>query len=117
MLRRKIETLLDEWRQTKDRKPIVIKGCRQCGKTFSVLRFARQHYRNVVYLNFMEDAHQKDKAFSYNFRIVCKNKLTIQLLYSYLILHNSCLSVLRHWRIDSTAFACTVLLVISLIIR
>ncbi len=55
MLRRKIETLLDEWRQTKDRKPIVIKGCRQCGKTFSVLRFARQHYRNVVYLNFMEE--------------------------------------------------------------
>ncbi|MBO5540835.1 MAG: AAA family ATPase, partial [Muribaculaceae bacterium] len=54
MLRRKIETLLDEWRQAKDRKPIVIKGCRQCGKTFSVLRFARQHYRNVVYLNFME---------------------------------------------------------------
>ena len=55
MLRRKIETLLDEWRQAKDRKPIVIKGCRQCGKTFSVLRFARQHYRNVVYLNFMEN--------------------------------------------------------------
>ena len=55
MLRRKIEALLDEWRQAKDRKPIVIKGCRQCGKTFSVLRFARQHYRNVVYLNFMEE--------------------------------------------------------------
>lgn len=34
---------------------MILKGCRQCGKTFSVLQFAQQHYKHVVYLNFFEN--------------------------------------------------------------
>lgn len=34
---------------------MIIKGCRQCGKTFSVLDFAKKNYKNVVYLNFFEN--------------------------------------------------------------
>ncbi len=55
MLKRKIEDVLLEWKQEEDHKPIVIKGCRQCGKTFSVRKFAEEHYRHAVYLNFMEN--------------------------------------------------------------
>lgn len=55
MLKRKIEQSLAEWKQTANHKPLLIKGCRQCGKTFSVLNFAKKNYKNVVYLNFFEN--------------------------------------------------------------
>lgn len=55
MLKRKIEKTLLNWLNTENRNPLILKGCRQCGKTFSVLRFAQQHYKHVVYLNFFEN--------------------------------------------------------------
>ena len=55
MLKRKIEQTLSEWKNTANRKPLIVKGCRQCGKTFSVLDFAHKNYKNVVYLNFFEN--------------------------------------------------------------
>lgn len=55
MLKRKIEQRLAEWKNTSNRKPLLIKGCRQCGKTFSVLDFARKNYKYVIYLNFFEN--------------------------------------------------------------
>ena len=55
MLKRKIEQRLTEWKNTPNKKPLIIKGCRQCGKTFSVLEFAKRNYTHVVYLNFFEN--------------------------------------------------------------
>ncbi len=55
MLKRKIEQSLLNWKNTPNHKPLIIKGCRQCGKTFSVLNFAKANYKNVVYLNFFEN--------------------------------------------------------------
>lgn len=55
MLKRKIEQALINWKGNPNRKPLIIKGCRQCGKTFSVLDFAKKNYKNVVYLNFFEN--------------------------------------------------------------
>lgn len=55
MLKRKIEQQLIDWKKTKSHNPLIIKGCRQCGKTFSVLDFANKNYENVVYLNFFEN--------------------------------------------------------------
>ena len=55
MLKRKIEQRLTEWKNTQNKKPLIIKGCRQCGKTFSVLEFAKRNYTHVVYLNFFEN--------------------------------------------------------------
>lgn len=52
MLRRKIEKTLLDWKNTPNHKPLILKGCRQCGKTFSVLNFAKKNYEHVVYLNF-----------------------------------------------------------------
>ena len=55
MLKRKIEQKFIEWKNTINHKPLIIKGCRQCGKTFSVIDFAKKNYKNVVYLNFFEN--------------------------------------------------------------
>lgn len=56
MLRRKIEQQLLQWKNMPDRRPLIVKGCRQCGKTFSVLDFAHKQYEHVVYLNFYQNA-------------------------------------------------------------
>ncbi|MBR5686775.1 MAG: ATP-binding protein [Prevotella sp.] len=61
MYKRKIDDILLKWKNRTDHKPLVIKGCRQCGKTSSVLAFAKKHYQHVVYLDFHE--HREYKAF------------------------------------------------------
>ena len=55
VLRRKIEKVLCDWKNNSNHLPLVIKGCRQCGKTFSVRKFAQENYKNVVYINFVDD--------------------------------------------------------------
>lgn len=55
MLRRKIERVLADWKNAPEHKPLILMGCRQCGKTFSVLKFAKENYEHVVYLNFFEN--------------------------------------------------------------
>jgi predicted AAA+ superfamily ATPase len=59
MLRRKIETVLTKWKASEDRKPLVIKGIRQCGKTYIVQKFARENYESVVYMNFILEPDKK----------------------------------------------------------
>lgn len=54
MYKRKIEDVLLSWKQTANRKPLVVKGVRQCGKTSSVKQFALTHYDSVIYLDFHE---------------------------------------------------------------
>lgn len=68
MLRRKIEIVLAEWKRSKERKPLVIKGVRQCGKTFIVQKFARENYESVVYMNFILEPDKKS-AFAGNIDI------------------------------------------------
>ena len=49
---RKITKFLEEWKESVHRKPLILQGARQVGKTYSVLEFGRTHYENVVYFNF-----------------------------------------------------------------
>ena len=65
MLKRKIEIYLAKWKESKDRKPLVIKGIRQCGKTYIVRKFARENYESVVYMNFILESDKKS-AFTGN---------------------------------------------------
>ncbi len=58
-LRRKIDTFLEEWREMEDRKPLIVKGPRQVGKTESIRVFAREHYEHVVEINFVEEPKYK----------------------------------------------------------
>ena len=55
MLKRKIESALLEWKSRPEHKPLVIMGIRQCGKTFIAKHFAKENYRNVVYMNFIKE--------------------------------------------------------------
>lgn len=55
MLKRKIEQALINWKNTPNHSPLIIKGCRQCGKTFSVRDFAKKNYKYEVYLNFFKN--------------------------------------------------------------
>ena len=59
MLKRKIETYLVNWKKSEDKKPLVIKGIRQCGKTYIVQKFAKENYENVVYMNFILEPDKK----------------------------------------------------------
>ncbi len=54
-LKRKIDGFLREWKQNPDRKPLVVKGPRQVGKTESIRRFGAEYYDNVVEINFVEE--------------------------------------------------------------
>lgn len=49
---RKIISFLESWKNSEHRKPLILQGARQVGKTYSVLEFGRTHYENTVYFNF-----------------------------------------------------------------
>lgn len=49
---RKIEEYLKVWKESKYRKPLILQGARQVGKTYSALDFGHKYYENVVYFNF-----------------------------------------------------------------
>ena len=51
MYRQALE-LLSKWRNKPNRKPLVIKGARQVGKTWLMKEFGKIHYKNTVYVNF-----------------------------------------------------------------
>lgn len=53
LLKRKIEGFLAEWKSRPDHSPLIIKGARQIGKTFSISRFAKENYANVISINFI----------------------------------------------------------------
>ena len=53
-LNRKIDMFLDKWFTDANKKPLIVKGARQIGKTESIKRFADTHYNNVVEINFVE---------------------------------------------------------------
>ncbi len=55
MLKRKMEDVLRKWKDTEGHRPLIIKGCRQCGKTYTVRQFARENYPHEIYLNFYEN--------------------------------------------------------------
>lgn len=54
MLKRKIDKYLTDWKNRPDKKPLIIKGARQIGKTRSVEWFAGQNYASVIEINFIE---------------------------------------------------------------
>ncbi len=62
---RKITNFLEKWKESKHRKPLIMQGARQVGKTYSILEFGRTHYENVAYFNF-ETNPKLNKTFEEN---------------------------------------------------
>lgn len=58
-LKRKIDAFLTEWKNNPDRKPLIVKGPRQVGKTESIQRFGSRNYQSVIYINFVEEPKYK----------------------------------------------------------
>ena len=54
-MKRDIYTKLLAWKTSPRRKPLLLQGARQTGKTFILKEFGRNEYRNIAYCNFEED--------------------------------------------------------------
>ncbi|MBR1884445.1 MAG: ATP-binding protein [Clostridia bacterium] len=59
-LKRKIDDFLILWKNDKDKKPLIVKGARQIGKTESIEYFASNNYTNVVEINFVLEKEYLD---------------------------------------------------------
>jgi len=64
-MHRKIMKYLEEWKASPHRKPLILQGARQVGKTYSILEFGRTHYENVAYFNF-ESTPKLNETFDEN---------------------------------------------------
>ncbi len=64
---RKIDKYLLEWKKNPYRKPLILQGARQVGKTYSILAFGRENYENVAYFNF-ETNPQLNETFNENIK-------------------------------------------------
>ena len=51
-MKRKIMSWLLQWKKASNRKPLILQGARQVGKTYSVLTFGKKYYDSVAYFNF-----------------------------------------------------------------
>ena len=51
-MEREIIKKLIEWKNSKKRKPLIVQGARQVGKTYIIKEFGNRYYENVVYVNF-----------------------------------------------------------------
>ena len=61
-LKRKVDTFLREWKADPARKPLIIKGSRQVGKTESIRKFAAEDYESVVEINFVRDENTRESS-------------------------------------------------------
>lgn len=53
LLKRKIDGFLAQWKQNPGRKPLIVKGARQIGKTESIRSFGKKNYESVIEINFV----------------------------------------------------------------
>ena len=63
-MKRLITDKLIEWKNSSSRKPLLLKGARQVGKTYALLEFGRNYYDNVVYLHFEGNTETLNKIFT-----------------------------------------------------
>jgi predicted AAA+ superfamily ATPase len=59
-MKRDFYTRLLEWKQSQDRKPLILKGARQVGKTYILKEFGKNEYTDTAYFNFEEDPTLND---------------------------------------------------------
>lgn len=55
ILKRDIINDLVNWKEKPDRKPLILEGARQVGKTYAIKQFAKDHYEDLAYINFEQE--------------------------------------------------------------
>jgi uncharacterized protein len=78
MQRKMIKSLL-EWKNSPDRKPLLLKGARQTGRTWLMKEFGKTVYRNTVYIDFFNN-QQARNIFDGDLKPRCKTGRKIQRL-------------------------------------
>ena len=63
-MKRLITDKLVEWKNSSFRKPLLLKGARQVGKTYALLEFGKEYYDNFVYLHFEGNTETLNKIFA-----------------------------------------------------
>lgn len=58
-MKRKIDDFLTAWKTDRSKKPLIIKGPRQVGKTASIRHFAKNNYESIIEINFVEEPKYK----------------------------------------------------------
>lgn len=51
-MKRDIFNELKKWKNSKNRKPLIVHGARQVGKTYIIKEFGKEEYENLIYVNF-----------------------------------------------------------------
>lgn len=59
LLKRKADIFLKEWFLDKNKKPLIVQGARQIGKTATIRQFAKTHYKNFIEINFVTEEKYK----------------------------------------------------------
>lgn len=67
-MRRKAIEQLRKWKESADRKPLIVQGARQVGKTWLMQEFAKESYKKCAYINF-EDNEMLRHLFDNDFDI------------------------------------------------
>ena len=67
-MERKMSNELLKWKNDKEKMPLIIYGARQVGKTYTILSFGKEYYKNVAYINF-EDNSEIAKIFEQDLNI------------------------------------------------
>lgn len=62
-MKRKLYDDLVKWKQSENRKPLLLMGARQVGKTYLLKKFGRQEFDKMVYLNLDEDRERYERIF------------------------------------------------------
>ncbi len=57
MFKRKIHDYFKKWSNSDHRKPLIIRGARQVGKTVAIQMFAQTHFKELIYLNLDKEDH------------------------------------------------------------
>lgn len=65
---REITQELIRWKDKRRRKPLILTGVRQCGKTYIINEFGNSHFKNMAYLNF-EESENAGAIFEYDFNV------------------------------------------------
>ena len=87
MYRIAMEKLL-KWKQSKRRKPLIIEGARQVGKTWLMKEFGKQAYADTVCINFDSNSRMAElfrfgyETLNYGDRVVCRTKNQLRKLFA-----------------------------------
>ncbi len=60
LLKRKIDAVLEKWKADANKKPLIVKGARQIGKTESIRAFAKNNYKSFIEINFQLQKQYRD---------------------------------------------------------